>query len=462
MSTYGPRRGESSLQYFNNDILRKPWGRNKRELQLDDYLGSMDLVKNKDGCIRWKYIRAAYFSHLVDLNFVVNAYDEWVTSREDLWIDGYDAADQLVGTYIVAASKRGNEYYKKRLNKKFSFFEDLSPIHFFCEEWGHKTTPMLFVSLTVDPELVKNDIDQAWDVIAHEFHIFETKLRQEYGRFVKLRVWEAHGGDGKSRGFPHVHIVYYFLDRQFEVWEYYNKKKNKKGFIDEHRSWRIADKHLEKIRSFWGLCSSEPGRKLFGVDVQGVSDTLGALSEVRKYITKTIWSDASKLTVAQCCLHNKQVYRFSQCDPYPLFKELEGCSLDYVLDRLRPYAAKDFIGAVWGVEAYYKFYRKLHKAGVDEGLAEPGLSALVMTAVHNCNNEHPEIVKFVFRGAYLHADIVRFWPKISDEEVTFDKPPDDVRLLLGVDREYVSWSSAGSRRSFSGSSEIDTWEDFDG
>ena len=389
-----------------------------------DWAPSLDDVKNLYGCIRWYKIRQLYFNHLVDLSFCVDAYREWRDTREDLWLDAINTHGDMIGSVFVVASKRGNQWYKERLNHKFSFFEELPPIHFFCEDWGHKTTPMLFVTPTIAPELVGYDLDQAWDQISLELHVFETKLRQEYGRFVKLRVWEAH-----ESGFPHCHIVYYFINRTFEVWEHYDKKK---GILTGNRSYRVSNAVRDKIRSFWGLGN---------IDIQGVSDTIGALSEVKKYVTKTIWGKKGDLTNTLCSLHNKQVYWLSQNDPFPLITELQGCSEEYILDRLRDLASHDFIGAIWGPQSYMDFYKKLHKHGFDEGLAEPGLSALVSRALHSCNKELPEFDHFEFKGCFKHEDLALLLPLSDDEISVLDRPPDDVRLLFGVDRVILSGSS---------------------
>jgi hypothetical protein len=348
---------------------------------------------------------------------------EWRDTREDLWLDAVNNQGDVIGSAFVVASKRGNEWYKERLNRKFSFFEDLPPIHFFCEDWGHKTTPMLFITPTVDPELVNYDLDQAWDQISLELHLFETKLRQEYGRFVKLRVWESH-----VSGFPHAHIVYYFVDRQFEVWEHFDKKKGK---LTGNRSFRVSNAVRDKIKSFWNLGN---------IDIQGVSDTLGALSEVKKYVTKSIWGKKGDLTNTLCSLHNKQAYWISQRDPFSLIKELEGCSEEYIVDRLGEMASYDFIGAIWGSTAYMTFYKKLHKNGIDEGMAEPCMSALVNRALHNCNKELPDFDHFEFKGCFRHDDLALLLPLSADDVSILDRPPDDVRMFFGVDRIILSGS----------------------
>lgn len=443
-----PKTSYSEFSCFQKKAHQYPWDpKYPSHMIVDpqkrlDWTPSLDDVKNSYGCIRWYKIRQLYFNHLVDLDFCVDAYREWRDSREDLWLDAIDTRGDIIGSAFVVASKRGNKWYKERLNRKFSFFEKLPPIHFFCEDWGHKATPMIFVTPSVDPDLVNHDPDQAWDQISMEIHVFETKLRQKYGRFTKLRVWESH-----ASGFPHAHIVYYFLDHEFEVWEDLHVEMD--GNVIQR--WRLSDHDRDTIQSFWKL--AHPWKEVNGVlkrvpsvDIQGVSDTLGALSEVRKYVTKTIWNDKGDLTNTLCSLHSKQIYWMSQNNPISLIRELEGCSLEYILDRLKEMTRNDFIGSIWGVQAYYDLYKSLAKQGIDEGMSEPSECALVSQTLHSCNKELPDFDHFEFKGCFLHEDLALLLPLTDDDTQVLDKPPDDVRLLFGVDHVEFSGNSGSKQR----------------
>jgi len=449
MSRYDP---SPSTCIFQRHSTTGPWFKrnNKWVSSPQKFLSGIydesnpDFIRNSSGLIRWAFVRLAYLDHLIDIPGVVGSYREWRDTREDLWLDAINNQGEVMGAAFIVAAKRGNEWYKERLNKKFSFFEELPPIHFFCEDWGHKTTPMLFITLTVSQS--DYTIDQAWNNIGEELHLFETKLRQEYGTFVKLRVWEAH-----ASGYPHCHVVYYFHHRQFEVWEHFDKKK---GILTGNRSYRVSNAVRDSIRSFWGMGSN--------VDIQGVSDTIGALSEVRKYVTKTIWSKKGDLTAALCCLFNKQVYWLSQNDymrkelpaeissiksnnPFRDVFDRAEATKRYVESHLREWSKKDFIGAIWGPDCYRKFYRTLHEKGFDEGMTEPTASALVNQFLHSCNKDMPDFDHFEFRGCYKHADLVAEL-KISDAATQMvDPPPDEMRYLFGVEHDYISRNAGGSR-----------------
>lgn len=433
MSSYGPTPSPyDDFSYFHRCDDQRPWERPDANQLLNCSAGpaDMDLLKNQRGCIRWRYIRGAYFSKFIGLDTVVSAMKEWRDTPEYLWLDALDSSDKVLGSVFVRAAKRGNDVYKNRLSNKFGFFEYLPPIHFFCEEWGHKTTPMLFLTLTIDPSQVNNDIDEAWRTISWELHSFETKLRQAYGSFVHLRVWEAH-----ASGYPHCHVVVYFPHRTFEVWEHLTSPDPPD---EPKRTWRVSNASRDKIESFWTLGH---------VDIQGVADTHGALSEVRKYITKSIWTEKGDLTLACCSLFNKQSYSLSQCNyakkraaALKRFVTVEATA-QYLADNVGRWASKDFIGAIWGVDAYIELYRRW-----DEGLAEPGLSHLVKQAMQDCNNALPAVDHFAFRGSFLASDLRVMMPDFGDGYRVVTVPPPEARLFFGVDRLTLSLG-CGSRSS---------------
>ena len=404
-------RGGFNLKQHPESML-KPWERSQQKLT-ELYIAD-EHFHNKQGCFRWKFIRSAYFSNFIDTDKVVDLYQKWRDQQEYLWLDGFDIQGEYVKSLFVKCSKRGNDVYKSRLKTKFSFLNNLDPIYFFGE-WGRKCTPMIFVTLTVDSK--KYDIDQAWDQISMELHLFESKLRQKYGSFVKFRVWESH-----ESGFPHAHIVYYFHDKWFQAFKHKDK-------------YRITTKHKDTISNYWSMGN---------VDVQAVQDTHGAFSEVQKYITKNIWSKKGDLTNAMICLHRKQMYWISQADPYVklheamdayremyenklTIKQVLHLELQLLQTLMQEFLHKDFIGSIWGKQIYDSFYKD---GCVD--LAEPNTTALVKDSVHYCNIAYPEIVKFRFVGCVLHADLLQFMPDLSDSWVIIADPPPDLEGYLSI------------------------------
>jgi len=430
MSRYGPDTAVA--------VERYPWDVKQKNLN-DKYPIeiSKDYFKNAYGSYRWHLIRFAYFQNYIDEDFVTTICKEWRDTTEFFKIDGEDIAGNYTGySAFVKASKRGNDVYKDRVAKKFSFFDELPPIDFFDESWGRKNTPMLFVTLTVDQK--RYSIKEAYSVISREFNRFETLLRQKYGNFVHFRVWEVH-----ENGYPHVHVIYYFLKRSFEVWEHLHDTGDG---TDIKQTWRVSNKVRDSIKQMWSMGCN--------VDIQGVRDTLGAFSEVKKYVTKSIWSSKADKTNAMLTLFRKQSYHISSKNPYaqPLPESFiddtlaTEISMQQVLERdmlkqqylgamANIWASYDFVGAIWGVDVYLRFYDALRLK--NETLAEPGLSALVIETMHNYNIEYPEIVRWRFVGFVLGSDLEPIFGDLAKSWCFVVKdPPPEVDLFVNFSDVY--------------------------
>ena len=385
-------------------------------------------IRNRNGCIRWMFIREAYQVGWLGIEEIPDIYREWRDSREDLWLDGYNSNDKFVETVFVKASKRGNDVYKEHMKFKFRFLDNLPQIEFFKHNsHGVKHTKMIFVTLTVNSN--KYSLNDSWEFIASELHLFEAKLRQEYGEFRKFRVWEVH-----ESGYPHCHIIYYFPNKEFRVFRHVSKKRfNSKGAPKV--TWRLINKYRDKIRGFWS----------FGqVDIQAVSDTKGAFSEVKKYITKYVWSDKGDITNSMLCLFAKQSYWISSCNLWKkvdnaVSKGVIGRSVkarsDYVLQNVDDWCSKDFVGCIWGME----FYLMLYNGELSNGLAEPTVADDIRNVLCNCNKEIPEIAYFKFCGVFLHDDLKLLVTEFGDDYEIHAKPPPEVRFYFGIDKPQFSF-----------------------
>lgn len=390
-----------------------PWRRDQKPLTVSyPYGPSKDWFLNSYGAYRWNRIRAAYWDNVIDENFVTDLYTDWRDTSEYFMLNGLDVNDNVQLSAFIKASKRGNDVYKERVRRKFSFFDNLPPLSFFEDDDQTKSTPVLFVTTTVDPK--RYSLKEAWVYISEELNRFETLLRQKYGTFAKFRVWEAH-----ESGYPHSHIIYVFHNSPFTVWEHFNK--------DNKRSWRISNKDRDAIKNMW---------RMGNVDIQGVQDTLGALSEVKKYVTKKIWNIKADKTNAMLTLFRKQSYWISTFNPLnqilpehiaritDIYKRDKATNY-YLKIHLPDWAKKDFVGSIWGPEVYLDLYERINERGLDN-LDEPGASALVKQAMHNYNIEIPEIVRWEFVGFILGADLFSIYSQNSDVWVfgVKDPPPE--------------------------------------
>lgn len=421
MSRYGPNTYEGADRY--------PWRNPQHNLsELYPVSISNDWFQNDYGMYRWHLIRIAYEDGVIDEDYVTDLFRDWRDTPEFFGLEGRDIDDFPTGDYaFVKASKRGNDLYKDRVKRKFDFFDKLPNREFF-KDWGRKTTPMLFVTLTVDPK--RYTLQEAWFHISHEFNRFETLLRQKYGYFVKLRVWEVH-----KSGYPHVHVVYYFNRHDFEVWEdlvYPEDGSDPKLYHRVHKSVEGS------IRNMWSMGTN--------INIQGVQDTLGALSEVKKYVTKNIWSKKADKTNAMLTLFRKQSYYISLKDPYNQphpkdiadiddFFERDKATHMYLGAMVNVWASQDFIGSVWGVDWYLWLYDELHAK--NETLAEPGLNSLVSETLHSYNIDRPEIHRWVFMGFILGADLHSIYPKFEDDWAFVVKdPPSELFACINFPEVY--------------------------
>lgn len=355
-----------------------------------------DYFKNDAGYFRWSKIREAYHKGLIDVDKVRDLYLKWRDDPEYYTADGFDVWGEYgnVSPYGKCA-KRGNDVYKHRIKEKFSKFDSLPPINFTEIFDGH--TPMIFVTLTVDAK--KYSLDEAWEAFPQKFHEFESSLRQDklFGDFVRLRVWEAH-----ESGYPHCHVVYYFKHKMYLTFRHRNKKGNVVHLIQR--------KYKDKISGFWSMTDNP-----VGVDVQAVTDTSGAFSEVKKYVTKTVFTKKGDLTNAMLCLFRKQQYSVS----------------------------KDFIEVVWG---------SIAGNVSSSSLNDVSRSVLVKREMHNCNKRFPNIVDFRFSGVISQSNVDALKKKEPPPPTFRDQDYNVFRLNGMVDE---SSSDAEKRReSWSGSFDL--------
>jgi hypothetical protein len=327
-----------------------------------------DFFKNESGFYRWDRIRAAYWGRLIDLDRVLDLYRKWRDQKECFAMDGCDVWGDYHLTAWGKAAKRGNDVYRMLLRKQFKVFDRLPSVDFTDIFMGH--TPMLFITLTVDVK--KFSLNEAWSQVQDYFHSFIASVRQEYGSNVFLKCWESH-----KSGYPHIHLVLFTKNHMFRVRP---MKRKDDGVV----VFRTDDDDNDFFHRVWKMGSV--------VDVEGVTDTQHAFSEIQKYITKSIWSDKCDLTNAMICLFKKRQFSFSS-DP-----QHKKSNIQY------------FIDTVWGEDALSK---DASVATTSDG--EPRKNAFVSPTVYNCNKVHPDVVDFRFAGMFAGRDL----PLIMGD----DKPP---------------------------------------
>jgi hypothetical protein len=265
--------------------------------------------RNEYGSIRWGKVRSQFLMGNIILPDALDIFEEWYKDAEYIVMRGTrnyiqetlffnpetleypshvypDSYPEHVYRFIKA-SKRGNDVYQYLVKKRLKPLEDLPDVTFFKDNWGEKNTSLLFITHTYNTN--RCDEATAWKNIGKEFHLFYTKLRQEYGDIEYFRTWESTG-----HYYPHIHIIIAFKEKSFPVFVHTDK--------DGHRSFRIPQTDKDKIASFWHS----------HVDVQGVDNTKDAIDELTKYVTKDLCSDKGNKTNAMICLFRRQSYAITR------------------------------------------------------------------------------------------------------------------------------------------------------
>lgn len=196
---------------------------------------------------------------------------------------------------IVKSAKRGNDVYCWKLKKLFENYEVSEDFEFFnpLDRSSRHNTRAVFLSLTYDRDL---PIWEAWDRIGRDWNRFVTGLREKYGDLEYIRCWEAQGD-----GYPHIHALILFEDKEFDAFFHYNKRK-KEG------KWRIQGKDDFVSAWHWGFS-----------DIWAVSCLNEGLDYIKKYLIKShhkrneVGSEPTmaEITVSLLWLYQKQAYAIS-------------------------------------------------------------------------------------------------------------------------------------------------------
>lgn len=468
----------SDLLLLDSSLLHNKYG------DLVDKIPYLESLLNERGHIRRGKVLDQFHHRKEDrLSYddIVLLYQAWRDDPEYLGFEGIKE-DGSSDFLFAKCAKRGNDVYIDRVKQNIDFLDGLPSIIFFDPDTrGIKFTSALFITLTYGHKQCLNcgkhyDLKSsacpfcnsqnsiilspydAWQSIAKDLHLFETKLRQHYGNFVKFRVWEA-----SDSFYPHVHIFYFFLDHAFRVHRHYNPKKKKE-------TWRIPDRDRDIIQGLWHSY----------VDIQGCYDTMGSFSEVKKYITKDLWTSKGDKTNAMIWLFNKRSYWISTWSPYKRAYKCPNKGCEGILERkeytnwdslmedsitvyecpicgmryfdkeltikdqthiLKPKSEwskesgnykKDFVGAIWGYDVWYDLYFGHLEAGED--LGEGNMSDLVIRMLHSCKDYYVKIIFLgVFSGHSLGISSKIWFTSLKD-------PPPDVLEQINEAKMQDSFS----------------------
>ena len=186
--------------------------------------------------------------------------------------------------FAVKCAKRGNDVYRKRIFRRFKeLLELVEKVNFFNpkDRRGDKKTRALFITLTYD--IKRCSLDEAWENIGIEFNRFRSYICKKYGKVASFRVFEAY-----ANGYPHIHCVLLFEDKEFKV------------FRDKKGKFRVKEKFA--IESGWHS----------NIDVQAMGSVGWGFRYLKKYLLKSIDAEnqdpKTLKTLALCWLFNKRAF----------------------------------------------------------------------------------------------------------------------------------------------------------
>ena len=189
-----------------------------------------------------------------DIPLMKDIYRYWANQDEWLLLEGTNFESGEKQRIAVKCSKRGNDVFNDRLEKRLGFLRLLEDQAFFnskdvpIENSKAKTevqTKMLWVTFTSDPSL--KSLDEAWRSDSHDWNLMITKLRKRYGKISVLQFIEAFpDNQGLAYGYPHHHAVLFFHETKFNVFLHYDKDPKGEGI-----SYRIRESSEVKTTAQW-------------------------------------------------------------------------------------------------------------------------------------------------------------------------------------------------------------------
>lgn len=193
-----------------------------------------------------------------DIDLIVKKYQAWVKINNCYAIKLPKTKKHPNGIGIFRCAKRGNSIYRKLLYKTLenatSFMDEKSNGTTFEDKVienvdgfrKKKKASVLFISLTVSPKKVNNNLVMAWCNIQKYYNHFITAFRQKYGETFVIKTVES-----QENGFPHIHL-FVICEHRFDAFEHQKFNKNRGKW---EKSWRVNEKNI--ISKFWKLGFSD-------------------------------------------------------------------------------------------------------------------------------------------------------------------------------------------------------------
>ena len=241
---------------------------------------------NLHGMVRLNRVRSALKDNRISSEKLIKIFNKWRNQKEYfvLWERGKAKGKAYL------CSKRGNDVYNYQINQKFKEIERLAYFYgdskLFDINQTNPKTNCLFLTLTYDTKL--KSLDEAWKEIGIEYNRFVSGIKRKFGNCAIIRAFESF-----QNGYPHIHAIMLFDDKEFDVFEHWNKRGTKSSF-------RIKEKN--DFERYWHS----------HVDITAVHTVKGALGYLTKYLKKAYNKDSKyELTLAMLWVYHKQAFAIS-------------------------------------------------------------------------------------------------------------------------------------------------------
>ena len=225
----------------------------------------------------------------------------WQSYAEYMLLMGENVQTGETLRLAVKCSKRGNDVFARRLDRKLGFFKAVENVKLFTvnEAYaGTAETNLLWVTLTYDSK--RCSLDDAWLNCMDEFNKFITNLRNKYGKIDVLKFPQPFDdSNGEAYGYPHYHLILLFHEATFKVVP--RLEQNNDG--EWSLVYRIEQKDEFKSQGKWHSFS----------DVKALSSVGAVVNYCRKYAQNVCYgsSDKAILTAGVLWLYRKQTFSMS-------------------------------------------------------------------------------------------------------------------------------------------------------
>lgn len=285
------------------------------------------------------------FGSEADSNFkeLQDFYLEWRNFDEYLVLQKQIESLKVKGkidreTIATKCSKRGNDVYWWRMDKRLKFMNGFKSSIFFDPHESIKKSSVVFATLTQD--ISRCNAREACETVGLDYNNWIRNLRKKYGRISCFRCWEA-----SKKGYLHIHVLMVFHDYEFKI-SFSQLKKTANGY---RHVYRIEEK--EEFEKSWHSF----------VDVQAIRELREGVKYVTKYLTKTKHeSQTQSLTLALCWLFRKRSFAVSG-------DFLESLKIEMKKLRANSFVQTDLQGAEMSLKVEYLFIGIFHakRLGID-------------------------------------------------------------------------------------------------